>query len=109
MKRYCPPQAIVRDKLRSYGAAMREIGILDRQNTEQYANNRADNSHRPFRRKERGMTRFRRTSTIQKFTSTHASVYNHFNQQRHLGSRIRFEAMCNVSLIQWRELVVPET
>lgn len=48
MKRYGPPRVIVTDKLRSYGAAMRDIGNYDGQKTEQYANNRAEDSHRPF-------------------------------------------------------------
>jgi len=87
MKRYGPPQMVVTDKLRSYGAAMRDIGNQSRLNIEQYANNRAENSHRPFRLQERAMTRFRRASTLQKFVLTHASVYNHFNHQRHLESR----------------------
>ena len=84
MKRYGPPRMVVTDKLRSYDTAMCDIGNLGLQNTEQYANNRAENSHQPFRRRERAMTRFRRTSTLQKFTSIHASVFNHFNHQRHL-------------------------
>ncbi|GHB05345.1 IS6 family transposase [Algimonas arctica] len=106
MKRYGPPQTIVTDRLRYYGAAMRDVGNPERQNTDQYANNRAENSHLPFRRRERGMTRFRRPATLQKFTSTHASVYNHFNHQRHLESRARFKTMRDVSLMEWRQLVV---
>ena len=107
MKRFGSPLMVVTDKLRSYGAAMREIGSQERQNTEQYANNRAENSHRPFRRLERAMTRFRQTSTLQKFTSIHASIYNHFNHQRHLEGRSRFKAMRDASLAEWRELIVP--
>lgn len=106
MKRYGPPRIVVTDKLRSYGAAMRDIGNHNRQNTEQFANNRAENSHRPLRRKEHVMARFRRTATLQKFVSTHASVYNHFNHQRHLESRARFKEMRDVSLMEWRQLVV---
>lgn len=106
MKRYGPPQTIVTDNLRSYGAAMRDIGNPQRQNTDQYANNRAEKSHLQFRRRERGMTRFRRPATLQKFVSTHASVYNHFNHQRHLESRAPFKAMRDVSLMEWLELVV---
>jgi putative transposase len=106
MKRYGGPRMIVTDKLRSYGAAMRDIGNQGRQNTEQYANNRAENSHRPFRLRERGMTRFRQTSTLQKFVSIQASVYNHFNHQRHLESRTRFKLLRDASLIEWRQLVV---
>lgn len=106
MKPDGPPQKIVPDKLPSYVASMRDIGNQSRQTTEQYANNRAENSHRPFRRRERGMNRFRKPATLQKFTSTQASVYNHFNHQRHLESRTRFKTMRDVSLIEWPELVV---
>lgn len=52
------------------------------------------------------MTRFRRTSTLQKYVSIHASVYNHFYHQEHLESRTRFKAMRKVSLMEWRELVL---
>jgi len=105
MKRYGPPRLIVTDKLRSYTAALRDIGNHNRQNTQQYANNRAENSHRPFKRRERVMTRFMRISTLQKFTSTHAQIYNHFNHQRHLESRACFNSMRADALAEWRELV----
>lgn len=101
IKRYGRPHIVVTGKLRFYGAAMRGVGNQGRQNTEQYANNRAENSHRPFRRRERGMTRFRRMSTLQTFVSTHASIYNH---QRHLESQTRFKSLRDASLIEWREL-----
>ena len=106
MKLYGPPQMVVTDRLRSYRAAMRDIGNQDRQNTEQYASNQAENSHRPFRRREYSMTRFRKTSTLQKSVSILASVYNHSNYQRHLESRTRFKSMRDASLTQWRELAV---
>jgi putative transposase len=61
MKRHGRPQAIVTDRLRSYGAAMKEIGNADRQETGRRLNNRVENSHLPFRRRERAMARFRRT------------------------------------------------
>ena len=60
MKRYGQPEIIVTDKLRSYGAAMRVIGNDNRQETGRWLNNRAENSHLPFRRRERAMLRFRR-------------------------------------------------
>ena len=59
MKRFGNPKIIVTDKLRSYGAAMKVIGIADRQETGRWLNNRAENSHLPFRRRERAMLRFR--------------------------------------------------
>jgi putative transposase len=51
---------VVTDRLRSYGAAMHEIGSGHRQETGRHLNNRAENSHLPFRRLERAMARFRR-------------------------------------------------
>ena len=76
MKRHGRPKAIVTDKLRSYGAALKEIGAEDLQETGRRLNNRAENSHLPFRRRERAMQRFRRMKTLQKFASVHASVHN---------------------------------
>ena len=84
LKRHGPPAEIVTDRLRSYGAALGDLGICDRQETGRWLNNRAENSHQPFRRRERAMVRFRRIQTLQKFASIHASVYNHFNQERAL-------------------------
>ncbi|WP_254684588.1 IS6 family transposase ISApr5 (plasmid) [Pseudoseohaeicola sp. NH-UV-7] len=77
MKRYGRPEVIVTDKLRSYGAAMKVIGNAERQETSRWMNNRAENSHLPFRRRERAMLRFQRMRSLQKFASVHASVYNH--------------------------------
>jgi len=80
MRRYGRPVSIVTDLLRSYGAALREIGATDLQETGRWLNNRAENSHLPFRRRERAMQRFRRMRSLQMFASVHASVFNHFNR-----------------------------
>ena len=58
MKRHGRPEVVVTDKLHSYGAAMEVIGNGDRQETGCWINNRAENSHLPFRRRERAMLRF---------------------------------------------------
>ncbi|MDF0604035.1 DDE-type integrase/transposase/recombinase, partial [Psychromarinibacter sp. C21-152] len=91
MKRYGRPDSIVTDRLRSYGAALKEIGAADRQETGRWLNNRTENSHLPFRRRERAMLRFRRMRSLQKFASVHASVSNHFNSERSLYSRANFK------------------
>jgi hypothetical protein len=65
MKRHGRPRVIVTDGLRSYGAAPKEIGAIDRQEMGRYLNNRVENSHLPFRRRERAMARFRRMKTLQ--------------------------------------------
>ena len=65
MKRYGNPQIIVTDRCPSYGAAMKDIGNKDRQEVGRHKNNRAENSHLPFRRRERAMLRFRRMRSLQ--------------------------------------------
>ena len=96
----------VTDKLRSYGAALKDLGVQDRQETGRWLNNRAENSHLPFRRRERAMLRFRRMRSLQKFASVHASVSNHFNQERSLSSRSIFKANRAAALAEWRGLGV---
>ena len=95
---------IVTDRLRSYGAALRVLGIGEKQENARWANNRAENLHQQFRRRERAMLRFRRMRTLQKFASVHASVFNHFNQERALSSRQNFKINRAAALAVWRQL-----
>ena len=81
MKRFGCPKAIVTDRLRSYRAAMSEIGNEARQETGRWLNNRAENSHQPFRRREKAMAKFRSPATLQKFASIHASVPQSFQSR----------------------------
>jgi putative transposase len=104
MKRYGNPEIIVTDKLPSYGAAMKVIGNVDKQETGRWLNNRAENSHQPFRRRERAMLRLRRMRTLQKFVAVHGSVHNHFNAERHLYSRSNFKHNRAAALAEWRGL-----
>ncbi len=104
MKRYGRPEIVVTDRLRSYRAAMKEIGNEARQATGRWLNNRAENSHQPFRRRERAMARFRTSKSLQKFASIHASVHNHFNQERHLVTRKIFKLNRTAALAEWRRL-----
>jgi putative transposase len=104
MRRHGPCERYVTDKPRSYGAAMKELGVEDRQETGRWLNNRAENSHLPFRRRERAILRFRRMRSLQKFASVHASVTNHFNTERSLSSRPLFKANRTAALAEWRGL-----
>jgi putative transposase len=106
MRKHGLPEVIVTDRLRSYGAALKEIGAENLQETGQWLNNRAENSHLPFRRRERAMLRFRRMRSLQKFASVHASVFNHFNQDRSLSSRHIFKTNRAAALTEWRGLGV---
>jgi len=102
MKRYGSPKTVITDRLWSYGAAMKETGIDDRQEVGRHLNNRAENSHLPFRRRERAMSRFRRMSKLQKFVSTHASFHNHFNLDRHPNRRQTHTTQRDAALLEWR-------
>jgi putative transposase len=104
MKRYGNPAVIVTDRLRSYGAAMKVLGNAQKQETGRWLNNRAENSHLPFRRRERAMLRFRQMRSLQKFAAVHGSVHNHFNQERHFYSRDNFKLNRAAALAEWREL-----
>ena len=103
MKRYGQPKVIVTDRLRSYRAAMNLIGNGADQQCGRWLNNRAENSHQPFRRRERAMAKFRETKTLQKFASVHASIHNHFNQDRHLNRRDIFKQNRSAALAEWRQ------
>jgi putative transposase len=83
LKRHGSPEAITTDGLRSYRAAMSELRNTEKQEIGRWANNRVENSHLPFRRRERAMLRFRQMKSLQKFASVHANVHNHFNLERH--------------------------
>jgi len=105
LKRHGKAEAIVTDGLRSYPAAMRELGNEHRREVGRHLNNRAKNSHLPFRRRERAMLRFRRMKSLQKFVSVHASIHNHFSQERHLIDRQTFKLRRSAAMAEWQSLM----
>ncbi len=104
MKRDGCAEEIVTDRFASYKAALKEMGALEKQQTGRWLNNRVENSHLPFRRRERAMQRFRRMRSLQKFAAVHSSIYNHFNQERSLTSRDTFKLTRSAALAEWRKL-----
>jgi len=104
LKRHGRPETIVTDGLKSYPAAMRELGNEQRREVGRHANNRVENSHLPFRRRERAMLRFRRMKTLQKFASVHANVHNHFDLERHLVDRTTYKQRRSAALAEWQML-----
>jgi putative transposase len=84
--------------------AMKEVGDEARQATGRWLNDRAENSHRPFRRRERAMAKFRSAKSLRTFASIHSSIHNHFNQERHLYSRQAFKVNRSAALAEWRQL-----
>ena len=104
LKRHGSPEKITTDGLRSYGAAMGELGNAEKREVGRHANNRVENSHLPFRRRERAMLRFRQMKTLQKFASVHAGLHNHFNQDRHLIDRQAYRERRTATLAEWQNL-----
>jgi len=104
MKRYGRPRVIATDRLGSYRAGTKVIGNERLQECGRWLNNRAENSHQPFRRREGAMVKFRDIKTLQKFASVHASIHNHFNHDRHLNRRDTFKQDRSAALAEWREL-----
>ena len=104
MKRYGRPHSIVTDRLRSYRAPLKVIGNEVRQETRRWLNNRAENSHQPFRRREGAMAKFRDVKTLQKFAAVHASIHKHFNHERHLNRRDIFKQARTAALAEWYQL-----
>jgi putative transposase len=97
------PKRIVTDGLGSYGAAKREVLPEVRHRTSRYLNNRAENSHRPTRRRERQMQRFKSPGQAQRFLSSHAMIYGHFRPRRHLMTAARYRRARAEAFRVWRE------
>jgi len=104
MKRYGQPHVIVTDRLLSYRAAMKVIGNESVQEVGRWSNNRCENSHLPFRRREYAMIKFKSLRSLQKFVLIHASIHNHFNHERHLNNRETFKLQRTAALTEWRKL-----
>ena len=117
MKLYGRPGVVVTDRLRSYRAAMTMIGNEARQETGRWLNNRAENSHQPFRRRhalarfrkqrfqgQRAMAKFRSEKSLQSFVSIHSSIHNLFNQERHLYNRNDFKLNRSAALAEWWQI-----
>ena len=96
---------IVTDKLGSYSAALRELGLAHLHVTGGRLNNRAEVSHQPTRRRERRMGRFKSPGSMQRFLSVHDAIYNHFNVQRHLISRQTLRQTRAEAFAEWHQIV----
>jgi putative transposase len=97
------PRRIVTDGLRSYRVAQREVLPGVRHRTCRYLNNRAENSHRPTRRRERQMRRFKSPGQAQRFLSTHAMIYGHFRPRRHLMTADQYRRLRGKAFRIWRQ------
>ena len=96
------PATFITDKLPSYGAALKDLGLIRHHDFGGRKNNRAENFRLPVRQRERRMQRFKSARSAQRFLSTHATVYNTFNVQRHLISRKTFRQFRNHAMGRWQ-------
>jgi len=97
------PRTIVTDKLRSYAAAFRGLGLTARHHRGRWKNNRIEGSHVYVRRRERQMQGFRSPGSAQRFLSLHAATYNAFNTRRHLTSAVEHRNRRGRAFGTWRE------
>jgi putative transposase len=97
------PRVIITDKLRSCGVAQRSLlpDVEHRQG--RYLNNRAENSHRPTRRRERQMQRFKSLDQAQQFLSVHAFIHDHFHPRRHLMAATAYRAVRSEAFRIWKQ------
>ena len=96
------PTVLVTDKLPSYSAALRELGLSARHGQGLRKNNRAENSHQVVRRRERKIQGFKSAGSAQRFLSVHSAVHNAFNLQRHLISRRTLRLFRAEAANQWQ-------
>lgn len=95
------PLKIVTDKLRSYPVAFRSLGLSAMHERGLRANNRAENSHLPVRRRERKQQGFKSPGSAQRFLSVHAATFNTFYHQRHLTNRPNYKSLRAGSFDAW--------
>jgi putative transposase len=103
------PRVLITDKLKSYGAAKREIlpGVEHRQH--RYLNNRAENSHQPTRQRERRMQGFKSPGHAQRFLSAYGLIAQHFQPRRHRLSAPAYRQEMQKRWQVWGEMTGTET
>lgn len=103
------PRVIITDKLKSYGAAKREIlpGVEHRQS--RYLNNRCESSHLPTRQRERRMQRFKSSGHAQRFLSAYGPIAQHFRPRRHLYSAPDYRQEMKKRFQIWQEITETAT
>ncbi len=104
LERHGSPEKVTTDGLRSYRAALKNLGDAGKQEVGRWANDRVENSHLPFRRRGRAMQRFRRMKTLQRFASVHANVHNHFILDHDLVDRQTYKERRSTALAEWQIL-----
>jgi putative transposase len=102
------PRVIVTDKLKSYGAAKREMlpGVEHRQSRS--LNNRCENSHRPTRQREQRMQGCKSAGHAQRFLAAYGHIAQHFRPRRHLLSASEYRREMRQRFESWTEITGTE-
>ena len=98
------PRVMITDKLKSYGAARKDMGLRIEHRQHKGLNNRAENSHQPTRRRERIMKRFKSPRQVQKFLSIHDQVANLFHFPRNRISTTDHRVARAYAFATWAEI-----
>jgi hypothetical protein len=104
LKRHDHTETVVTDRVPSYGSALKQPGAIDPRKIGRWLNNHAENSRKPFRRRERAMLRFRQMRSLQNFAALYGSIHNHFSQERTLIRRRNFKDRRTAALTAWQQL-----
>jgi putative transposase len=103
------PRVIVTDKLASYVPAIKRVLTKAEHRRHKRLNNRAENSHRPVRKRERAMQRFKSPDQAQRFLETFSAICNHFRPRRHRLSAGCYRQIMSERFQQWRDAVCLES
>ncbi|MFF3787659.1 IS6 family transposase [Streptomyces sp. NPDC001933] len=98
------PRVVVTDKLRSYGAARREVMPSVEHRSHKGLNNRAENSHQPTRQRERAMKGFHSVGGAQRFLSAFSGISPHFRTRRHLMTASEHRAEMTIRFTTWEQI-----
>ena len=98
------PRVVITDKLASYPPAVRRVlpGVEHRRH--KGLNNRAENSHRPTRRRERVLQRFKSPDHAQRFLSPFGPISDHFRLRRHLLPAPQYHRLLQTRFAAWRQV-----
>ena len=100
----CVPRVLITDKLKSYGAAKREMLHSVEHRQHRYVNNRAENSHQPPRQRERRMQGFKSPGHAQRFLAAYGPIAQHFRPRRHRLSAPEYRQAMSQRFASWRQI-----
>jgi putative transposase len=98
------PRVMITDRLKSYGAALRESLPSVEHRQHRYLNNRAENSHQPTRQRERRMQRFKSAGHAQRFPAAYGPIAEHFRPRRHLFAASEYRQAMRQRFQTWQEI-----